>query len=366
MKMAGNVFRNREFPCPSFRLGSTIVTGPNLHAAVLDCTPKPGRTRVGEPLEWLGAAPLRVLDDFDRRQADGLPRARARGTAADLRAAAAQERQRHDAVVCARQAVGIARSGARRFSSPEAGAVRAARAPNRSSRRHGAARRPTGVRAARTRIRGIDSRKRIGPSARGRRRIRPRSAIATSPATSRSRAASGATNPWDRPAAIGRGRSRPAIGRGRPSRAAIGPGTNNPKARPIVCGRRRSHRTIEIYNGKPIFYGISNFIYQNSPIPEITDPSRPDNGLLDRTHQPDNKEALLTTSRYEEGQLVEVRLYPVDLGIDGTRPVSRNGQPLAASPQQAERILKIVQDLSRPFGTSIAIENGVGVILVGH
>jgi poly-gamma-glutamate capsule biosynthesis protein CapA/YwtB (metallophosphatase superfamily) len=125
-------------------------------------------------------------------------------------------------------------------------------------------------------------------------------------------------------------------------------------------------RGIEIYNGKPIFYGISNFIYQNSPIPEITDPSRPDNGLLDRTHQPDNKEALLTTSRYEEGQLVEVRLYPVDLGIDGTRPVSRNGQPLAASPQQAERILKIVQDLSRPFGTSIAIENGVGVILVGH
>jgi poly-gamma-glutamate capsule biosynthesis protein CapA/YwtB (metallophosphatase superfamily) len=69
-------------------------------------------------------------------------------------------------------------------------------------------------------------------------------------------------------------------------------------------------RGIEIYKGKPIFYGVSNFIYQNSPIPEITDPSRPDSRLLDRTHQPDNKEALLTTSRYEEGQLVEVRLLP--------------------------------------------------------
>ena len=123
-------------------------------------------------------------------------------------------------------------------------------------------------------------------------------------------------------------------------------------------------RGIEIYKGKPIFYGISNFIYQNSPIPEITDPSRPDTSLLDRTHQPDNKEALLTTSRYEGGQLVEVRLYPVDLGIDGTRPVSRNGQPLAASPEQAVRILKLVQDLSKPCGTSIAIENGVGVISV--
>jgi poly-gamma-glutamate synthesis protein (capsule biosynthesis protein) len=121
-------------------------------------------------------------------------------------------------------------------------------------------------------------------------------------------------------------------------------------------------RGIEIYKGKPIFYGLSNFIYQNSPIPEITDPSHPENGLLDRTHQPDNKEALLTTSRYEGGKLVEVRLYPVDLGIDGTRPVSRNGEPLAASPQQAVRILKLVQNLSKPFGTSIEIENGVGVI----
>jgi poly-gamma-glutamate synthesis protein (capsule biosynthesis protein) len=99
---------------------------------------------------------------------------------------------------------------------------------------------------------------------------------------------------------------------------------------------------------------------------KITDPTRSENSLLDRTHQPDNKEALLTTSRYEQGQLVEVRLYPVDLGIDGTRPVSRNGQPLAASPEQALRILKVVQELSVPFGTSIAIENGVGVIQVRH
>jgi poly-gamma-glutamate capsule biosynthesis protein CapA/YwtB (metallophosphatase superfamily) len=123
-------------------------------------------------------------------------------------------------------------------------------------------------------------------------------------------------------------------------------------------------RGIEIYKGKPIFYGLSNFIYQNSPIPEITDPSRPDNALLDRTHQPDNKEALLTTSRYEGGQLAEVRLYPVDLGIDGDRPVSRNGEPLAAAPEQAQRILKLVQELSKPFGTAIAIENNVGVIRV--
>jgi hypothetical protein len=102
--------------------------------------PDAGSTGLGEPLEWLGAAPIRVLDDFNRRQGDGLPFARARGTAADVRAAAAQERQRHDAVVCARQAVGIARSGTRGFSTPEADAIRATRSPEPPSRRGGAAR----------------------------------------------------------------------------------------------------------------------------------------------------------------------------------------------------------------------------------
>ena len=75
---------------------------------------------------------------------------------------------------------------------------------------------------------------------------------------------------------------------------------------------------------------------------------------------------LLTTSRYEGGKLVEVRLYPVDGGIDGTRPVSKAGLPMTASPEQAQRILKLVQDLSRPFGTTISIEDNVGVIHVAQ
>jgi hypothetical protein len=85
---------------------------------------------------------------------------------------------------------------------------------------------PTGVRAARTRIRGIVSRKRIAPSARGRRKIRRRSAIATSPATSRhGRACRAGTVP------------------GRTNRAVIGLGANSPKASPIVRGRRPNDST---------------------------------------------------------------------------------------------------------------------------
>src|SRR5579872_2443450 len=76
-------------------------------------------------------------------------------------------------------------------------------------------------------------------------------------------------------------------------------------------------RGVEIYKGKPIFYGVASFIQHEGPAIEVTDPSRPP--VPQQSRQPDNKEVLLTTSRYEGGKLVEVRLYPADAGIDGTR-----------------------------------------------
>ncbi len=123
-------------------------------------------------------------------------------------------------------------------------------------------------------------------------------------------------------------------------------------------------RGVEIYKGKPIFYGVSNFFYQDAPAAEVTNPSAPPGGAGGSGHQPANKEALLTASRFEGGKLVEVRLYPADLGQDGTRPISKVGNPSAASPEMARRVLEKVQTLSKPFGTRIAIENGVGVIRV--
>jgi poly-gamma-glutamate synthesis protein (capsule biosynthesis protein) len=119
---------------------------------------------------------------------------------------------------------------------------------------------------------------------------------------------------------------------------------------------------VEIYKGKPIFYGVASFIQHEGPAIEVTDPSRPP--VAQQSRQPDNKEVLLTTSRYEGGKLVEVRLYPVDCGIDGTRTVSKAGLPMTPSPEEAQRILKLVQDLSKPFGTTISIEDNVGVIHV--
>jgi poly-gamma-glutamate synthesis protein (capsule biosynthesis protein) len=121
---------------------------------------------------------------------------------------------------------------------------------------------------------------------------------------------------------------------------------------------------VEIYKGKPIFYGVASFIQHEGPAIEVTDPARPP--VAQQSRQPDNKEVLLTTSSYEGGKLVEVRLYPADAGIDGTRQVSKAGVPMTPSPGEAQRILKLVQELSKPFGTTIAIEDNVGVIHVAE
>ena len=49
--------------------------------------------------------------------------------------------------------------------------------------------------------------------------------------------------------------------------------------------------------------------------------------------------------------------------------MSQLGIPMAASPEDAQGILKALQDYSKPFGTNIVIENNVGVIHIsdqGH
>jgi poly-gamma-glutamate capsule biosynthesis protein CapA/YwtB (metallophosphatase superfamily) len=125
-----------------------------------------------------------------------------------------------------------------------------------------------------------------------------------------------------------------------------------------------SLRGIEIYKGRPIFYGISNFVTmfgQQFGVGgyDILANERSKSYLLD----PLTMQTVLTTSRFEGGKLKEIRIYPADDG-DASRPVSQIGIPLTPSSEFAQRTLKKLQDLSKPFGTTITIENNVGVIRV--
>jgi hypothetical protein len=143
-------------------------------------------------------------------------------------------------------------------------------------------------------------------------------------------------------------------------------------------------RGIEIYKGKPIFYGLGEFFYQwhmdamlmsgswedARPVAgrgRGADAARGANdNVIDAARQVSpswrqvNYESVIAVSRYDKGQLAEVRLYPTEGRFEG--PVSQLGIPRSAPPEIAQRILARLQSLSKPFGTSIAIEGGIGVI----
>jgi poly-gamma-glutamate synthesis protein (capsule biosynthesis protein) len=71
-------------------------------------------------------------------------------------------------------------------------------------------------------------------------------------------------------------------------------------------------------------------------------------------------QSVIAVSRFEHGQVAEVRLYPVDLGF--TAKGVNQGIPRPASPAVAKTILEELQRLSKPYGTTITIEDGVGMI----
>jgi poly-gamma-glutamate synthesis protein (capsule biosynthesis protein) len=75
-----------------------------------------------------------------------------------------------------------------------------------------------------------------------------------------------------------------------------------------------------------------------------------------------NFESVVAVSRFDQGRLQEIRLHPTEGGFNG--PLSDLGIPRTAPPDVAQRILTRLQGLSKPFGTTIAIEGGVGVIRV--
>jgi poly-gamma-glutamate synthesis protein (capsule biosynthesis protein) len=136
-------------------------------------------------------------------------------------------------------------------------------------------------------------------------------------------------------------------------------------------------RGIEIYKGKPIFYGLGEFFYQWQHMDaSIMSGSWPQAGRGAQPASSDpandvrasagwrqvNFETVIAVSRFDQGRLQEVRLHPMEGGFNG--PLSDLGIPRTAPPDVGQRILQRLQGLSKPFGTSIAIENGVGVIRV--
>lgn len=145
-------------------------------------------------------------------------------------------------------------------------------------------------------------------------------------------------------------------------------------------------RGIEIRNRRPIFYSLGNFIFQNETVEKMPadfyetyklDPySRTPADAFDarqkappRYGYPHRKwftedekywSSIIAHMRFEEDKLVELKLYPIDLGRD--KPRSQRGRPMLASPESSRKTLEKVQKLSSPYGTEITIDDNVGVV----
>jgi len=115
---------------------------------------------------------------------------------------------------------------------------------------------------------------------------------------------------------------------------------------------------IEIYKGRPIFYGLGVFIRQDDVIGLFGRPiTRNDgNGTFPVKHW-----TIVAVNRFEGGRLAEMRIYPVETSYEAKR-VAHSGIPRMAPPEVSHQILTRLQELSAPFGTHIAIEGNVGVI----
>jgi poly-gamma-glutamate synthesis protein (capsule biosynthesis protein) len=135
-------------------------------------------------------------------------------------------------------------------------------------------------------------------------------------------------------------------------------------------------RGIEIYRGKPIFYGLGQFVRESDwrlitpqnytargENPDTTELTRAEVGMWTTPRDKPMYRSIVAINRYDGGQLREVRLYPVDLGWE--RPLSKVGIPALAKGAVAQEILLQIQKLSRPFGTDVRIQGEVGVIAVG-
>ncbi|MGZ8565584.1 MAG: CapA family protein [Actinomycetota bacterium] len=138
---------------------------------------------------------------------------------------------------------------------------------------------------------------------------------------------------------------------------------------------------VDLYRGHPILYGLGNFLWcdMQEPIQRYHyDESR--ELLRERFDDPwavtdaDLMGALSEDSFGDEAifrsmmvrvrlgpdGLDELRLHLVDLGR--SEPITRRGIPRVPAPGVAHEILDAVAAMSEPFGVSVAIEEGIGLV----
>ncbi|MGE5542249.1 MAG: CapA family protein [Bacillota bacterium] len=152
------------------------------------------------------------------------------------------------------------------------------------------------------------------------------------------------------------------------------------------------HKTlgIEVFRGKPIFYGLGNLFAQSqfirrvpydsyetwghdvTRLPSLNPADEPLHPGLDRSSETWWSSAVIEVNFDPDGDVQTMTFYPVELGrqVSSSALVTRRtgrgktqhaeGRPLIATGQNARRVLERLRTLSEPFGTVIKIDGDVG------
>jgi poly-gamma-glutamate capsule biosynthesis protein CapA/YwtB (metallophosphatase superfamily) len=135
---------------------------------------------------------------------------------------------------------------------------------------------------------------------------------------------------------------------------------------------------IELYKGKPIFYSLGNFIFQNDTVAVFPSESYGRFGLgheatpadfLDARTDGDKRgfpaarefwESFVAQCEFRGRTLSGIRLHPLDLGAG--RPRGQRGRPVLARGEVARRVLDRLARLSERFGTRLECEGETATI----
>ncbi len=141
-------------------------------------------------------------------------------------------------------------------------------------------------------------------------------------------------------------------------------------------------RGIEIYKGKPIFYGLANFVFdgeagipflpaesyesEHLPANATTADFRDASSKNDTVGYPEQRgvweSAVVQITLTSDHKLKEIVLNPVTLGYGKFR--SERGHPLPASSSDAKAIVEQFAHLSELFGTKVDFRDGRGYVKV--
>jgi len=139
-------------------------------------------------------------------------------------------------------------------------------------------------------------------------------------------------------------------------------------------------RGIEIYKGKPIFYSLGDFIFQNETVLRLPADNyeplglNPDDRVSefnarrynnDTTGFPVDRmiwESVIAIPTFRDGKLIDLKLHPIGLGFG--LPAGRRGRPKLADEALAKKIMDDLIKVSQPFGTTIDYRNRIGTVRI--